>query len=66
MARFGLLMLNNGNLNENENLKDKKYIKEMLNTSQDLNKSYGYLWLLNVKESLMFTTLQTVFRARFT
>jgi hypothetical protein len=33
----------------------------MINTSQSLNKSYGYLWWLNGKESFMVPTLQNVF-----
>jgi hypothetical protein len=35
----------------------------MVNTSQNLNKSYGYLWWLNGKQSFMVPTLQTVFPA---
>ena len=33
----------------------------MKNTSQDLNKSYGYLWWLNGKESAMVPQSQIVF-----
>jgi CubicO group peptidase (beta-lactamase class C family) len=51
MARFGLLMLNKGNWDGEEVIKDKNYVSEMLNTSQNLNKSYGYLWWLNGKDS---------------
>ena len=54
MARFGLLMLANGNWENNEVMKDKSYLKDMISTSQDLNKSYGYLWWLNGKESAMY------------
>lgn len=60
MARFGLLMLNNGNWDGNEVIKDKNYIQEMINTSQELNKSYGYLWWLNGKESSMIPGLAIV------
>lgn len=50
MARFGLLNLNKGNWNGNQ-LLNETFFNEMINTSQDLNKSYGYLYWLNGKES---------------
>lgn len=49
MARFGLLMLNKGVWNGDTLLKDTTYYREMINTSQNLNQSYGYLWWLNGK-----------------
>lgn len=58
MARFGLLMLNNGNWNGNQIMTDEAYFNQMINTSQDLNKSYGYLWWLNGKSSYMVPGLQ--------
>jgi CubicO group peptidase (beta-lactamase class C family) len=61
MARFGLLILNNGNWNGNQILTDNSYYNEMVNTSQSLNQAYGYLWWLNGKPSFMVPTLQTVF-----
>jgi hypothetical protein len=61
MARFGLLILNKGNWNGNQIMTDTNYFNEMVNTSQTLNKSYGYLWWLNGKQSFMVPTLQTVF-----
>lgn len=61
MARFGLLMLNNGDWGGTEIIKDKNYIQEMINTSQELNKSYGYLWWLNGKESYMIPGTDRVF-----
>ena len=51
MARFGLLMLNNGIWNGDTILKDRNYYTQMTNTSQSLNESYGYLWWLNGKNS---------------
>lgn len=51
MARFGLLNLNKGTWNTNIILNDKNYFNEMTTTSQNLNKSYGYFWWLNGKES---------------
>ncbi|MGB5553237.1 MAG: serine hydrolase [Flavobacteriaceae bacterium] len=62
MARFGLLNLNNGVWDQEVILGDTVYLNAMKNTSQDLNKSYGYLWWLNGKESAMLPTLQTVFQ----
>lgn len=53
LARFGLLALNNFNWNGNQLLTNQQYINDMLNTSQPYNKSYGYLWWLNGKESYM-------------
>ncbi len=60
MARFGLLMHNKGVWDENT-VVSEPYFNEMTNTSQDLNKSYGYLWWLNGKENYLGTTEQTVF-----
>lgn len=61
MARFGLLILNNGDWDGKTVISDKKYISEMINTSQSINPSYGYLWWLNGKSQLMLPTLQTKF-----
>jgi len=61
MARFGLLMLNNGNWNGNQLLTDANYFNQMVNPSQTFNKAYGYLWWLNGKTSYMIPTLQLLF-----
>lgn len=61
MARFGLLVLNKAKWENQVILADQEYWKAMLNTSQNLNLSYGYLWWLNGKSSTMAPTLQTVF-----
>lgn len=61
MARFGLLMLNNGNWNGNQIMTDNNYFSEMINTSQSINLSYGYLWWLNGKSSCMLPQSQFVF-----
>lgn len=66
MARFGLLMLNNGDWDGREIIRDKTFFSEMINTSQTLNKSYGYLWWLNGKESFMVPELRTVFNGSIT
>lgn len=61
MARFGLLMLNKGKWESTIILGDENYFTNQVNTSQDLNLSYGYLTWLNGKNSSMVPTLQTVF-----
>ena len=61
MARFGLLILNNGNWNGNQILTDTGYFNQMTTTSQTLNKSYGYLWWLNGKQNFMIPSSQIVF-----
>jgi len=60
MARFGLLILNKGNWNGNQIMTDTAYFNQMTTTSQQLNKSYGYLWWLNGKQSYMVPGLQLV------
>jgi len=61
MARFGLLNLNNGAWEDAPILGNTNFLEDMKNTSQDLNKSYGYLWWLNGKESAMIPQSQLVF-----
>lgn len=61
MARFGLLILNKGNWNGNQIMTDTTYFTQMVNTSQTLNLSYGYLWWLNGKSSFMLPQTQFVF-----
>lgn len=61
MARFGLLILNKGKWNTTTIMTDTNYFNQMVNTSQQLNKSYGYLWWLNGKSSFMVPSLQLVF-----
>jgi CubicO group peptidase (beta-lactamase class C family) len=60
-ARFGSLILNKGKWDNNTLLADSSYFQSMVNTSQNLNKSYGYLWWLNGKSSFMVPTSQLVF-----
>lgn len=61
MARFGLLNLNNGVWDGETILSDTEYLSDMKNTSQNLNKSYGYLWWLNGKDSYRMPSLQIEF-----
>ncbi|CAN5397254.1 serine hydrolase [soil metagenome] len=61
MARFGLMILNEGVWNQDTLLHDSTYFHDMVNTSQNLNNSYGYLWWLNGKGSYMVPGFQLVF-----
>ena len=47
LARFGLLMLAQGNWDGKHVLADKDYLRAATSPSQKLNPSYGYLWWLN-------------------
>jgi CubicO group peptidase (beta-lactamase class C family) len=64
-ARFGLLAQRHFVWNNDSIIKDTVYANQMVNTSQQLNKSYGYLWWLNGKESYMVPTSQIVFPGFF-
>ena len=61
MARFGLLILSNGNWDGNQIMTDTNYFNNMVTTSQNLNESYGYLWWLNGKNTYMLPQTQFVF-----
>lgn len=61
MARFGLMILNKGNWDGNQIMTDSAFFNAMVNTSQELNLSYGYLWWLNGKSSYMVPGVQFVF-----
>lgn len=61
MARFGLLMLNEGMWDATEVLTDTAYYNQMVNTSQNLNPSYGFLWWLNGKNFIIFPSLSNSF-----
>lgn len=61
MARFGLLLLAEGQWNGTNLLNDASYFNSMVNSSQNLNPSYGYLTWLNGKASHLLPTLQFQF-----
>jgi len=61
MARFGLLLMNKGKWDQTTIMNDTNYLNAQINTSQNLNPSYGYLTWLNGKTNYMLPTLQTVF-----
>ncbi len=60
-SRFGSLILNKGKWSGNALLNDPAYFDAMTNTSQNYNLSYGYLWWLNGKASIMVPQSQIVF-----
>ncbi len=49
LARLGLLVLANGDWEGQPVVKNKSYMRDMLESSQPLNPAYGYLWWLNGK-----------------
>ncbi len=51
MARFGLLTMAGGKWNGETIMTDAAYWQAMLNSAQNLNPSYGYLWWLNGKSA---------------
>jgi CubicO group peptidase (beta-lactamase class C family) len=60
MARFGLLALNKGKWKQ-EQIVNEVYFNQAVNTSQNINKAYGYLWWLNGKESYHLPQTQLQF-----
>lgn len=66
MARFGLLILNQGAWADEVLLSNPVYFEKMTTSSQNLNPSYGYLWWLNGHSKVMAPGLQTVFSATLT
>ncbi|GAA3626938.1 serine hydrolase domain-containing protein [Flavivirga jejuensis] len=60
MARFGLLIYAKGKW-ENTQIISESFLNDATNTSQDINKSYGYLWWLNGKDSYHLPSLQFEF-----
>jgi len=61
MARFGLLALNKGTW-DTKPIVNETYFNNSINTSQTINKSYGYLWWLNGKESFHLPQTQQEFQ----
>lgn len=63
MARFGLLALNNGTWN-NTKIINETFFLNSINTSQNINKAYGYLWWLNGKSSYHLPQSQFEFQGK--
>lgn len=53
MARFGHLILSDGQWAGTPLMVDADYFNAMVTPSQDLNESYGYLWWLNGQSTFM-------------
>jgi len=58
MARYGLLILNEGIWDGDVVLEDPDYVQAMVEPSQTINPSYGYLWWLNGQATYMLPGLQ--------
>jgi len=61
MARFGLLISRDGIWEDTQVINDQNYLQGMISSSQNLNPSYGYLWWLNGKNSIIFPGLSNSF-----
>lgn len=61
MARFGLLVSQKGRWNNEQILGDTSFFSQMVNTSQDLNPAYGYLWWLNGKDRFRIPSITLSF-----
>ncbi|MFK7834322.1 MAG: serine hydrolase domain-containing protein [Winogradskyella sp.] len=60
MARFGLLTFADGTW-ENEQIIPENFLNEAINTSQNINQAYGYLWWLNGKTTFRLPQSQVQF-----
>jgi len=60
-ARFGLLMLNRGSWGTDRIMTDEAYFNSMITSSQNINPSYGYLFWLNGKSSVIYPGIATSF-----
>lgn len=60
MARFALMIYANGKW-ENNQIVSKTFLNEATNTSQNINRAYGYLWWLNGKSSYHLPNSQLEF-----
>lgn len=63
MARFGLMIYAKG-IWDNAEIIPETFLNEATNTTQDINKSYGYLWWLNGKESYHLPASQAEFQGK--
>lgn len=63
MTRFGLLAFNNGTWN-NIKIVNKTFFLNSINTSQNINKAYGYLWWLNGKSTYHLPQSQFEFQGK--
>lgn len=59
-ARFGLLIFANGKW-ENTQIVSQTFLNDAVNTSQELNQAYGYMWWLNGKSTFRLPQTQIEF-----
>lgn len=64
MARYGLLNLNEGVWDGSTIFEDQAYFTAAINTSQNLNESYGYLFWLNGKSTHRITASEELFSGK--
>lgn len=60
MARFGLMVYAGGKWN-NQQIIPTDFLEDAINTSQNINQAYGYLWWLNGKTSFLLPQSQMQF-----
>ncbi|WP_411895395.1 serine hydrolase domain-containing protein [Winogradskyella sp. A2] len=60
MARFGLLTYANGKWKDDQIIPES-YLNDAINTSQNLNEAYGYMWWLNGKSTFRLPQTQIEF-----
>lgn len=63
MARFGLLTYADGKW-ESEQIIPEGYLEDAINTSQNLNEAYGYMWWLNGKSTYRLPQSQIQFNGK--
>lgn len=63
MARFGLLIYANGKW-ANTQIVSRSFLNDAVNTSQNINKAYGYLWWLNGKTTYHLPSSQFEFQGK--
>ena len=63
MARFGLMIYANGKWDGTQ-IVTESFLNEATTTSQNINKSYGYLWWLNGKDSYRLPGSQVEFQGK--
>ena len=63
MARFGLMIQAKGKWNSTQ-IVSENFLNEATNTSQNINKAYGYLWWLNGKSTYHLPQTQAQFNGK--
>lgn len=63
MARFGLMVSAHGKWGDTQ-IVSEKFLNEATNTSQNINRAYGYLWWLNGKSNYHLPQSQLAFNGR--